>query len=338
LSLGVIFVFVVYAVVRHRRHLLWLTYALVAGGVVTSLVGVLGGANGGRLSGGAGNPNELASVLVPALALAGFAFASGRSRGSRILLGASSLGILLAVLATGSRGGLVALAVAMVAAVAFGGTVRVPAVVLFVVVAGVGVGYYSFAATPVVRDRIIHFGSGGGTGRTDLWKVATAVAKDRPILGVGAGNFPIVEPAYAARTVDLPGIRFIVDTPKVTHNTFLGIQAELGAPGLILFLVLVGAAIASAVRAIRGAVVARDVELELLSRGSLVALIAFLTAAMFGSDQYGTPLWLFLGLATATSSVVSRLSRADLDSDRRGLRPLGALDARWRAVGSMGAE
>jgi O-antigen ligase len=310
LALGVVFVFVVYAAVRERQHVRWIAYALVAGALLTSLIGVvsLGGLStySGRLAGGAGNPNELAAVLVPALALAGFASTVAQSRRSRLLLGMSCVGIVLALLGTGSRGGLVGLAVSLAVAVAFGGALRMPIVALVAIVVGLGVGYYTFVASPFVRDRVVHFSSGGGTGRTDVWKVATAVARDHPILGVGAGNFPVIEPEYAVRAINLSQIQLIVDTPKVVHNTYLEVQTELGAPGLIAFLLVVGGAIASTFGAIRGALAAGDRELEFLARGSLVALAGYLAAATFGSSEYGTPLWLFLGLATAMSAVAWR--------------------------------
>jgi O-antigen ligase len=314
LALGVVFLFVVYGAIREREHVRWLAYAFIAGALITSLVGVVGiaaaGSESGRLVGGVGNANELAAILVPALALAGFALASGQSRRSQALLGLSLVGLTFALLSTASRGGLVALAVSLATAVIFGGSFRIHIVAVLAAVVGLGVVYYGFVASPAVRDRLVHFSAEGGSGRTDLWAVAISVVTDRPVLGVGAGNFPIVEPVYAAETINLRQVRFIVDTPKVAHNTYLGIQAELGTPGLIAFLLLVGAAIASTLRAISAALAAGDRELEFLGRGVLVALVGFLAAATFGSFEYDKQLWLFLGLAAAMSAVVSRSTRS----------------------------
>jgi len=313
LSLNVVLLFVVYGAIRERQHVRWLTYAFVAGAVITSLVGVVGitatSLESGRLVGGVGNPNELATILVSALWLAGFALVSGQPRRSQVLVGVSLVVLTSALLLTASRGGIVALAVSIATAVIIGGAFRKQIVVVLTAVLGLGLGYYGFVASPAVTDRLVNFSAEGGSGRTDLWNVATSVITERPFLGVGAGNFPIVEPAYAAETINLPQVRFIVDTPKAPHNTYLGIQVELGTPGLIAFLTIVGTAIASTLRSISAALAAGDRELEFLGRGVLVALVAYLAAATFGSFEYEKHLWLFLGLAAAMSSVVSR-SRA----------------------------
>jgi O-antigen ligase len=306
LALGVVFAFVVYGAIRERKHVLWLTYAFVSGAIIVLLVGAPEGIEGGRFGGAVGNPNELASTLVPALALGGFALASGRSRRAQILLGASLVIIMYALLLTGSRGGLVALAAALVTAVILGGAFRVRIVAVLVVAVGLGIGYYAVLAPQATKDRLAEFTAEGGAGRLDLWTVSTLVAADRPALGVGAGNFPVVLPEYAAATVNLPQVRFIIDTPKVAHNTYLGLQAELGAPGLLAFLVIVGAALTSGIRAIGAAARLGDRELEYLSRGVVVALVGLLVSASFGSLEYHKQLWLLLGFTAAMSAVVSR--------------------------------
>ena len=293
-------------------------YAFVAGAVVVVLMGMAGFApieGEGRFGGAVGNPNELASSLVPALALGGFAIMSGRSRNARILLGASLAATTYALLLTGSRGGLVALAVSLVVAVVVGGAFRPRIFAVLFVAVGIGVTYYGFIAPPVSKDRLAEFTAEGGTGRIDLWTVSALVAADRPAFGVGAGNFPVVESRYAAETVNLPAVRFIVDTPKVAHSTYLGLQAELGVVGLGAFLLIVVLALASAARAIRTASAAGDRELEYFARGVLVALVGLLVAAAFGSLEYHKQLWLLLGFATALAAVTARSTGRPTEAD-----------------------
>ena len=320
LALGVVFMFVVYAAIRERQHVRWLIYAFLAGGILTVIIGVAGitpTVAEGRFVGVVGQPNVLASILVPALALGGFALASGQDRKSQALIAMSLVVMIYALFLTGSRGGLVGLVVSLAMAVILGGSLRKHIVAVLVVVIGVGVGYYGVIAPPAAKARITNVSAeGGSTGRLDIWTVSTAVSADRPLLGVGAGNFPIVGPTYAAETANLSDIRFIVDTPKVVHNTYLEVLAEMGAPGLIAFLLMVGAAIASAVRAISAAHAAGDRELEFLGRGVAVALVGFLATATFGSYEYRKELWLLLGLATAMLYVVSHSNEV---LRRRGL-------------------
>ncbi len=309
LAAGVVFLFVVYGAVRERKHVRWIVHAFVFGAFIVVLMGAAGitpGVVQGRFVGAAGQPNQLASILVPALALGGFAFASSASRVSRVLISVSLVGILYALLLTGSRGGLVGVAIALVGALILGGPLRKHVVVMLVVAVGIGVAYYGFVANTEAQNRVASFTAEGGTGRLDLWTVSASVVADRPLLGVGAGNFPIVEPSYAIDAINLSEVRFIVDTPKVAHNTFLELQAELGVPGLIAFLLVVGAALVGAVRAITAAVELGDRELEYLARGITVGLVGFLATATFGSFQYHKQLWLLLGLAAALPFVVSQ--------------------------------
>lgn len=147
---------------------------------------------GGRFGGAVGNPNELASTLVPALALGGFVLATGRSRISQAMIGVSLIAIVYALVLTGSRGGLVALAVSLSMAVILGGALRMRILAVVAVAAGLGVVYYGFIAPPAMRSglqtslqRVVRVGSTSGPCRR--WS--------RPALGVGADNFPIVEPS-----------------------------------------------------------------------------------------------------------------------------------------------
>ena len=76
---GALLLFIVFAALRERRHVLWLLWAYVGGAVLSALVG-LGGATAAeeigpgsetiRLAGGIGDPNELAAILVPAVVIA----------------------------------------------------------------------------------------------------------------------------------------------------------------------------------------------------------------------------------------------------------------------------
>ena len=62
--------------------------------------------------------------------------------------------------------------------------------------------------------------------RFDMWAKTIEMVGDRPLRGVGAGNFPV---AYAA--ID----RYAVAKPHA-HNDALAVLVELGLPGLALFL------------------------------------------------------------------------------------------------------
>ena len=78
------------------------------------------------------------------------------------------------------------------------------------------------------------------------------MVEDQPVRGVGTGNFHVTSIHYL---LESPGAikydEFIVDKPKVAHNTYLQVLAELGIVGLTLFLAIIGFAVACALKAAR---------------------------------------------------------------------------------------
>jgi O-antigen ligase len=312
LAQGILLLFIVFSAIRERRHLRWVAWAYVAGAFLTAVVGLSTtspesfDSDAARLTGGIEDPNELAALLVPALALASFGLAAVRGALVRWLLVCCVLVCAVALFMTESRGGLVALGVAFLATLALAGPLRPQAFAVLLSIAALGVGYYTLYAPPEALDRVTHFAAGGGTGRTDLWSVALEMSKDEPVLGVGAGNFPVVEPGYAVATLNLERVEFVVDTPKVTHNTYLHVLTELGAVGLALLAALVVGTLAAARRAIRALAREGDRRTEVLARGLTVGILGMLAAFVFISAQYEKQLWLLLGLAAALTTIARR--------------------------------
>jgi len=172
---------------------------------------------------------------------------------------------------------------------------------LALVLASSTVLYFAFLAEPEARERITTTGS--GTGRTDIWTVGWRMVEDEPLRGVGSGNFDDASIHYLLAPGVLREDQFIVDTPKVAHNVFLGVLAELGIVGLALFLAVLISLIVSSGRAIREFSRSGDVRMEILARAQLIALIAFLASLFFASDEFKKQLWLLLALGPALLGV-----------------------------------
>jgi O-antigen ligase len=318
----VFLVFAAYSAADRAEHVRWIVWAFMTGAAITALVGLLGthptetvdatAGEANRLAGQIGDANEFAAILVPALALAAFSVASTKRPAFRALLVGYVLLFGLALFLTESRGGLVGLGVTFAAALLLAGRLRPRALALMLTVGALGVGYYTLVAPPQTLQRITHFTSEGGTGRTDLWSIALQVAGDHPLLGAGWGNFVVVEPQYATRGIELSQIRLVVDTPKVAHNMYLQVLAELGLVGLTVFLAVIGSALALAYRAIRTFTVDGWFELEAISRGLLVGVLGMLAAYSFISAQYEKQLWLLVGVAIALPGVARRGERFPL--------------------------
>jgi O-antigen ligase len=319
---ALLLLFIVYTAVHERRHVRWLVWAILLGGLLTALVALAGASPGnatapyaeGRLRGGIEDPNELAAVLIPALVLASFAIACFKGGIVRLLIVTSAVILAVTIFLTGSRGGLVALGAVFVAAMLFSGRLRPAATVVILIIAGIGVSYYSIFAPAESRTRVSDFTAGGGAGRTELWGIALEVASDHPILGVGAANFSIVEPSYATHTRNVSNVQYVVDVPRVAHSTYLQILADLGIVGLLTFLFIIAAALVVLGRAIGSLGRTEDSELEVVARGLLVGLIGMLAALVFISSGWDKQLWLLVGFAFAIA-LIARRSRGSAQAE-----------------------
>jgi O-antigen ligase len=300
LALNAVLFLIIYTAVRTPNQAIWLVAAFVVGASFDAVYGLLfvspqpGQLQ--RLSSSIANPNELASILVGALVLSiGLAAALARLPLARLgALGAAGLcgaGIFL----TGSRGGLVGLAVALAAFLVVGSRWRGRVLVVAVVLLVAGVGYYQNAASPGVRAHVS--GVGSGSGRLDLWTVGWRMVQAHPVTGVGAGNFPVSSVHYLLQPGAIQRGDFFVGRPKVTHNSYLEIWTELGLVGLILFLAIVGFCVRSALKAARAFAARGDPRMEMIARALFVAIIGMLATDFFGSREYEKELWLLLAMA-----------------------------------------
>jgi O-antigen ligase len=303
---------IVYAAVRERRHVRWVFALFVFGALLSAGAGFLGGsataaADGARLQGSGVNANELGELLIVAVILGGALGASRElSVPARFLSLAGSGVALIALLMTVSRGAILGLVVALLLApLLVGPRRRLMALVLVVFVAGSAVLYLA-AIAPESTVRRITAADTSGTGRSDIWKVGLRMVRAKPLIGVGAGNYANSTIHYLLEPGAIPRSEFIVDRPKVAHNVFLQVLAELGAIGLALFLGILAFSLTSILRAARAFRRAGDRSMELLSRGLLIALFGLLASAFFSSAIYSKQLWLLLALGVTLGALAPR--------------------------------
>jgi O-antigen ligase len=303
---------IVFAGVRNREQLMWVVGSLVVGACVAAVYGMVAGSpaeDPGRVS--IGNPNQAAAALVLGGTLA--AALAVALRGKPVLRLLTTIAVPLCVFAvflTLSRGGLVALGAALLTAIFMAGRRRGAVIALAACAVLAAVVYFGAFASVDARDRILELQ--GGTGRTDIWTVGWRMVEDHPVRGIGAGNFPIASIHYLLEPGALLRDDFIVDDPKVAHNTYLNVLAELGVVGLGLFLTVIAFSLWCAIRAVGFAARAGDRELEVLARAFVVVIVAQLAADFFGSHQYSKQLWLVLSLCPA----LLEISRVALASRR----------------------
>ena len=312
--------FIVFSAIEKRQHLLWVLGAYLGGAFLTAVVGLAGGSSSeqfspyadvGRLSGGIGDPNELAAILVPAVAIAAFLIPTTRAPLMRWLLLSLVLVISLALFFTQSRGGILALAVVLVVTPFLAGPVRLRALLVIIAVAALGIGYFALVAPPQAIQHVTKFSVGSGTGREDLWRVSIQMFNDHPVGGVGTGNFQVIEPKYALHDINLTRPDLVVDTPKVAHNTYLHILTELGLIGITAFGAMLVGSLLIAIRAIRSFAERGELRLEVVARGVLIGTLGMLAAFVFITAQYEKQLWLLLGVCVSLSTLARAGESAD---------------------------
>jgi O-antigen ligase len=304
---------IVFTAIRTRSHAVWITAAFVAGATIAAVFAIIyrpdpGQYDVARAAGTVGDPNELAAVLVAGVILAGVLIVLLKRSPMLRLAAASAAGLCtLGLFFTFSRGGLVALGCATIASLFVAGRWRPPIISLMAVVALVGVGYFAFAAPQESRDRITKLD--GGTGRTDIWRIGGRMIEAHPVRGVGSGNFQLTSGHYLLERPGAVKYDYFIDKPKVAHNTYLHVLAELGFVGLALFLAIIVFAVVCAYVAAKRFMEAGDRDMELLTRGLLLAMIGLLAADFFISAQYSKQLWLLLGLGPAMLAIAKTRAR-----------------------------
>jgi O-antigen ligase len=320
-GLNIALVPIVFTAIRKPHHLRWVAGGITIGAALAASYGIivapnLSGATTSvtaagdlnRVAGTVGDPNLLASVLVVGLVMSmSLCLDRGRSSPARIVTGVVALLCLVAVFATVSRGGIVALTAALLASVVLAGPRRgrmALGVVSMVIAALI---YFAAFASDSQVDRLTS--SDGGTGRTDIWRIGWRMVERNPVHGVGAGNFSVssihyllIEPGAIERD------EFIVDVPKVAHNMYLERLAENGIVGLAFFLSVLLIGLGTAVRAAQAFDRANEDGLSLIARAVAVGLISTFAADFFLSAELSKLLWLLIGLGPAMLAIATRLA------------------------------
>ena len=141
-------------------------------------------------------------------------------------------------------------------------------------------------------------------GRFTEMQAAARVFADYPLIGVGPGMFKY----YAQEYGNEGGLR-LLETTREAHNLYLGIAADMGAPGILCFLGMVFVTVRNLGRA-RKRCMKTDPMMADMAAGFLLTIVTFLATGMSANFSFTRYFWLMLGLATAAASIPAR-SAAD---------------------------
>ena len=328
LAIGFIYMLAFASLVTSRHVLERVLYAFAAAalaiGVFAIAAFLLGFSKGlveGRATGGAGDPNFFAAYQLVALPLVIVLVTEARQRWLRVALAATVVVVIGSVLTSVSRGGfvvLIVIALAMVALPArtFFGSPKQKRALLVVCLVGGAIAFGVSAGTVVPRLKATFAGestsaAAQGSGRLEFWSAAWMSSKQRPFLGLGYGAFVDVSDNLIVQT---PGINFqhfdLRPNGSQVHNAYLGSLAELGIPGLVLF---VGLLISTALLLRRTAKRGRAVGADFVARVAnalLLSLLGWSIASVFLSSETSRALWIVIGLSLALPRLVRTAASA----------------------------
>jgi O-antigen ligase len=310
----------VLSVACRPRGLRLLALAFIAAAALTVLVGItlpglvpagtdVAGQSVGRLQvGPANDPNFLAALLVPAIALAVGLAAGDRDPLIRSLLSGAAALLGVGLLATESRGGLIGAFVALAVTLVLARRRRAQIVGALAVVAAGGALW--FTANPPALERVTSAG-GGGNGRSDLWSIAWHMGSDHPVAGVGLDNYVVHSKDYL-RTVGRLEFADLVarKKPLVAHNLYLQTFAETGVVGFALLIAFFAATLRLLLEAIRRFDALGDRTHATLARAVLAGLSGMLLADVFISNGADQRQWVLLALAPAMLVMARRAEAA----------------------------
>ena len=296
---------------RSRRDLDRVLYALAVVALVVGTIGIF--TSRGRAEGASGNANFFAMVEIFALPLVLALAAEVPRRVLRIGLYVVVFVIILSVFASLSRGGFLTLVSVAVAALvlparsSFFQSRAHKAFVLALIAAFAFFAYRAESGTLAPRLESVFAKDQTGAGRTNVWRGAWTSIKERPIFGLGYGSFISEANELMLRT---PGLDLKNMTLRrrglYAHSAYIETAAEVGIPGLTLFL---GMLIATGRSLWRTAVRARNAGAWYIMRianASLISLVAWCIASFFASSETARPLWILIGIALALPMLIEQ--------------------------------
>lgn len=305
---------------RTRENILFLTLVILSGVFLQTALAVVQQYTGssfeigpikalfidGRSSGTLKHGNRLgayaAMMLGPAL---GLSLTRGVPRSYRIYGVASLLAAFLALLLSGSRGGLVGAGVALVLAtvLALRSGWLSPRVV---VAGGVVVALLFLTQLDVLGARLERgvVDDPNVIGRVRLLELSVALIARHPIFGVGANNFALSLPEVV--TIDYAGVWL-----ATVHNKYALVWVETGFIGLAAFLFFLGSVLRRSWRVYRNG----DGLTAPLGMGFMCGVVAMLVHMNFDkfADRANIQmLWLFAGVVYALHRVATSRPRVPI--------------------------
>lgn len=302
-------------IVNNARHvsavsvLITLSGLLVGGVALFNSVTGIGLVEGTRVTIGRdigsmlGDPNDLALVLMFPYAFAlSVLLIAGSHRWYRALCLVICIVLLLAIVATQSRGGLLGvLAVSGIFALRY-----IKSKSLLLLLAG------SASLLLYLASGISDRSSGGAAedgidasamGRLYAWEAAFRMALDNPLTGVGLNNFYFNYYFYSSHW---DGLNHAV------HSTWFGVLAETGMLGLLVFVCCIVSLIKTArhtIARIEAAPTLYAAPVRILAYAVYAGLIGTVVSGTFLTQGFNWPIYLLAALIISVAQIASQIEK-----------------------------
>jgi O-antigen ligase len=255
------------------------------------------------------NPNDLAFLTVLIIPFC-LAFALSASNIVKQLAWVAALLILIyTTVSTGSRGGFLALTVALavcmwemgVKAKRYFLVFLAGAACVAILIFGGGAGYRQRLATIFHPETDV---TGSAQARQELMGRSVDIALEHPLFGVGAGNFGVVSGNWHGN-----------------HNTYLQFASEAGIPAGILFLLMLWQTLRNVREAKRRAI--RNRHLQLLTSAMQASFLGFLVGAFFADMGYHFFPYILVAYTIAARNIAEREARELRQGERAAADSFG---------------
>jgi probable O-glycosylation ligase (exosortase A-associated) len=245
-----------------------------------------------------GDNNGIAQGMLMLVPLIGFLAQTSDGKWRKLIFHGLFVGCLYRALSTYSRGG-------FLAAIGMGLTWWLRSFHKLRI--AVGIVLTLVVVVPVLPDAFwnrIHTISPYGqeqdtsaAGRFYFWDVALSMAATNPLLGVGFNGYNKAYDSFDTSDG-------IFGRGRSVHSTYLGVLAELGYPGLVLYGAILGCSFAACAR-VRKLASGKEVPIEfgLAAVALESSLIAFMITGAFLPSQYNEMFWHFIGLTVALKQI-----------------------------------
>jgi len=279
--------------IKRFRLALWfigITLFFICSQIMLSYAGI-------ERSGGTGyGPNEFAIMILPFIAVTFYMGLAEKNKALKLIFLGISTVILLTLVSTVSRGGIVGLGGMLLIL-----TLKSKRKIITILLASIAVVLFlntmpqtlreRFGKTQVISDA---YGIGDGdidstTRRYNLSLAAWRMFLAHPLFGVGVGNYFYENRNYAPVY------------PGRAHNMYLEMMAELGAIGIILFLGVIFYTFKGLNRIIKS-----KSTLNGYARGFYIGLVGFLIAGLFLHAQQDRILWFLIFMSVALERIYEK--------------------------------